>query len=84
METKKTEQIFILRTESFMGSVMADAVTLGFIAILFAFNHYFLNDSVVAAIAFFVVFIIHALGRANKHSIRFHSKEALKEYASSL
>jgi hypothetical protein len=49
--------------ESATQSIIADTYTFAFLALLFVFNHFYLSDSKVAAIAFFIVFILYALAK---------------------
>lgn len=73
----KKQPLIIYFRESAMESIIADLVTFLFIAVLFAFNHFVLDDSKVAAVTFFTVFIIYTLGKGDNKKNTFYSYEEI-------
>ena len=71
----QNKPIVIWYRESAVQSIVADFMTFAFIAALFAFNHFYLGDSKVAGIAFFIVFIVYTIGKASSRKHEFYSLE---------
>jgi hypothetical protein len=61
-------------------SFIHDLVTFSFCALLFAFNHWMMDDSKVEGFFFFIVFLIFAMGKANPRMKRFSNKGQLLKY----
>jgi hypothetical protein len=70
--------------ESAIQSIIADTYTFTFLVVLFAFNHFYLNDSKVVAIVFFIIFILFAFAKASAKKNVFTSKEALLDHVKGL
>jgi hypothetical protein len=71
---------YIYFRESAFQSALADILTFGFLGILFAFNHFVLDDSKVAAVAFFLVFMMFAMAKGAAQGRRFKTKDELQKY----
>jgi len=71
------KQKIIYFRESAVQSILADASTFLFLGILFAFNHFVLDDSKVTACVFFVVFILYTVSKSNAKKYVFTDKEAM-------
>lgn len=78
--TTKDAPLVIYYRESLISSVLADIFTMGFLGLLFVFNHFYLADSKITAIVFFVVFLLYAIGKANGKAKRFYNIDTAIEY----
>lgn len=74
-----TQKIIYFR-ESALQSIIADTYSALMLAGIFAFNHFVLGDSKVAATAFFVFFLIWLTTNASAKKHTFTSREELKKY----
>jgi len=77
---RNSRPMVIWYRESMVQSIVADIMTFAFIAILFAFNHFYLGDSKVAGVAFFILFIVYTIGKSSSRKDEFYSLEDARDH----
>lgn len=75
-----SDKEIIYYRESLFQSIISDIISTSFIATLFLFNHFMLDDSKVAGFFFFMVFILFVISKASSNKMVFTSKDALIAY----
>lgn len=78
MENKEKEYIYY--RESLWSSIASDLFTFGMLALVFAFNYFYLGDSLAGAIILFIMLLMIVYARGSSKRKVFTDKDELLDY----